>query len=61
MNPAAIEGYLKWVLVQWMVIIAVAWIFGRLGQKHGVLAAETCLRPHEHTGEQPERGFSARE
>ena len=35
MNPAAIEGYLKWVLVQWMVIIAAAWIFGRLGQKLG--------------------------
>lgn len=35
MNPAAIEGYLKWVLVQWMVIIAVAWLFGRLGQRLG--------------------------
>lgn len=35
MNPTAIEGYLKLVLGQWMVIIAVAWFFGRLGKKLG--------------------------
>lgn len=35
MNPTAIEGYLKLVLVQWMAIIAVAWAFGRLGKRLG--------------------------
>lgn len=35
MNPTAIEAHLKLVLVQWMVIIAVAWVFGRLGKKAG--------------------------
>lgn len=35
MNPTAIEGHLKLVLIQWMVIIAVAWLFGRLGQRLG--------------------------
>jgi Kef-type K+ transport system membrane component KefB len=35
MDPTAIEGYLKLVLLQWMVIIAVAWAFGRLGTKFG--------------------------
>lgn len=35
MNPAAIESYLKLVLIQWMVIIAVAWLFGRLGKLLG--------------------------
>lgn len=35
MNPTAIEGHLKLVLIQWMVIIAVAWVFGRLGKKVG--------------------------
>jgi Kef-type K+ transport system membrane component KefB len=35
MNPTAIEGYLKLVLVQWMVIIAVAWIFGQLARRLG--------------------------
>ena len=35
MNPTAIEGYLKLVLVQWMVIIGLAWVFGRLGRKLG--------------------------
>lgn len=34
-NPVAIEGYLRLVLLQWMVIIAVAWACGRLGQKLG--------------------------
>ncbi|HXI70994.1 MAG TPA: cation:proton antiporter [Verrucomicrobiae bacterium] len=35
MNPVAIEGHLKLVLIQWIVIIAAAWLFGRLGKKFG--------------------------
>lgn len=35
MNPAAIEGHLVLVLVQWMIIIAAAWAFGRIGRKFG--------------------------
>jgi Kef-type K+ transport system membrane component KefB len=35
MNPTAIENHAKLVLLQWMVIIAVAWLFGRLGRKIG--------------------------
>lgn len=35
MNPTAIEGHLKLVLLQWMVIIAAAWVFGRLGKRFG--------------------------
>lgn len=35
MNPVAIEGHLKLVLIQWMIIIAAAWAFGRLGKKFG--------------------------
>ena len=35
MNPVAIEGHLKLVLIQWMVIIAAAWAFGRLGKRFG--------------------------
>jgi Kef-type K+ transport system membrane component KefB len=35
MNPVAIEGHLTLVLIQWMIIIAAAWIFGRLGKKIG--------------------------
>ncbi len=35
MNPTAIESHLKLVLIQWMVIILVAWAFGRLGKKVG--------------------------
>jgi len=35
MNPTAIEEHLKSVLLQWMVIIAMAWAFGRLGRKVG--------------------------
>ena len=35
MNPVAIEGHLKLVLVQWMVIIAAAWAFGRIGKRLG--------------------------
>ena len=35
MNPTAIEAHLKLVLLQWLVIIAVAWAFGRLGKRFG--------------------------
>jgi Kef-type K+ transport system membrane component KefB len=35
MNPTAIEHHLKWVLLQWGVIIVVAWTFGRLGRRAG--------------------------
>jgi Kef-type K+ transport system membrane component KefB len=35
MNPEAIEGHFKLVLIQWMVIIAAAWVFGRLGKRIG--------------------------
>jgi Kef-type K+ transport system membrane component KefB len=35
MNPVAIEGHLKLVLIQWIVIIAAAWAFGRLGRRFG--------------------------
>ena len=35
MNPEAIEGHFKLVLIQWMVIIAAAWVFGRLGRRFG--------------------------
>jgi len=35
MNPVAIEGHLKLVLIQWMVIITAAWAFGRLGKRFG--------------------------
>src|SRR5208282_6023208 len=35
MNPEAIEGHFKLVLIQWMIIIAAAWAFGRLGKKLG--------------------------
>lgn len=35
MNPTAIESHLRLVLVQWGVIIAVAWLFGRLGKRLG--------------------------
>ena len=31
MNPVAIEGHLTLVLIQWMIIIAAAWVFGQLG------------------------------
>jgi Kef-type K+ transport system membrane component KefB len=33
MNPTAIESHLKWVLGQWLVIIALAWLFGRLARR----------------------------
>jgi Kef-type K+ transport system membrane component KefB len=35
MNPVAIEAHLTLVLIQWMIIIAAAWAFGRLGKKFG--------------------------
>lgn len=35
MNPTAIEAHAKLVLVQWTIIIAAAWVFGRLGRKLG--------------------------
>ncbi len=35
MNPTAIENHLKLVLVQWMIIIGVAFVFGRLGKRVG--------------------------
>lgn len=35
MNPTAIESHLRLVLIQWVVIIGVAWTFGRLGRKVG--------------------------
>ncbi len=33
MNPLHIDGQLQWVLVQWLVIMAAAWAFGRLGRR----------------------------
>lgn len=33
MNPTAIEAHLKHLLVDWAVIIVVAWAFGRLGRR----------------------------
>ena len=35
MNPTAIEAHLKWVLLQWSIIIIVSWAFGRLGRRLG--------------------------
>ena len=35
MNPVAIEAHLTLVLIQWMIIIAAAWAFGRLGKFFG--------------------------
>ncbi len=32
-NPTAIEGHLKFVLFEWMIIIAAAWLFGRAGKR----------------------------
>jgi Kef-type K+ transport system membrane component KefB len=51
MNPTAIEGHLTLVLIQWMIIIAAAWSFGRLARKiHqplavGEIAAGILLGP----------------
>jgi Kef-type K+ transport system membrane component KefB len=35
MNPEAVEGHLTLVLIQWMIIIAAAYFFGRLGKRFG--------------------------
>jgi Kef-type K+ transport system membrane component KefB len=35
MNPTAIEAHLIYVLLEWMLIIAAAWMFGRIGEKFG--------------------------
>ena len=52
MNPSAIEGHLTLVLIQWMIIIAAAWAFGRLGKRWfhqplavGEIAAGIILGP----------------
>jgi Kef-type K+ transport system membrane component KefB len=52
MNPSAIEGHLTLVLIQWMIIIAAAWTFGRLGKRFlhqplavGEIAAGIILGP----------------
>ena len=52
MNPSLIEGHLTLVLIQWMVIIAAAWMFGRLGKRWlhqplavGEIAAGIILGP----------------
>jgi Kef-type K+ transport system membrane component KefB len=52
MNPVAIEGHLTLVLIQWMIIIAAAYICGRLGKRFlnqplavGEIAAGIILGP----------------
>lgn len=52
MNPSAIEGHLTLVLIQWMIIIAAAFVFGRLGRRFfgqplavGEIAAGIILGP----------------
>ena len=52
MNPVAIEGHLKLVLLQWIIIIAAAWAVGRLGRRFfnqplavGEIAAGILLGP----------------
>jgi len=35
MNPTAIEAHAKLVLLQWIIIIAAAWVFGRLARRVG--------------------------
>lgn len=35
MDPVAIEGPFTLILIQWMIIIAAAWLFGRLGKRFG--------------------------
>jgi len=52
MNPVAIEGHLKLVLLQWIIIIAAAWALGRLGRRFfnqplavGEIAAGILLGP----------------
>ena len=45
MNPSAIEGHLTLVLIQWMIIIAAAYVVGGLGKKwfHQPLAVGEIL------------------
>ena len=52
MNPVAIEGHLTLVLIQWMIIIAAACVFGQLGEEFlhqplavGEIAAGIILGP----------------
>lgn len=52
MNPINIEGHLKLLLLQWIVIIAAAWAVGRLGRRFlnqplavGEIAAGILLGP----------------
>jgi Kef-type K+ transport system membrane component KefB len=52
MNPSAIEGHLKYVLLEWMIIIAAAFVCGRLGKRFlgqplavGEIAAGILLGP----------------
>jgi Kef-type K+ transport system membrane component KefB len=52
MNPGAIEGHLTLILIQWMIIIAAAYVFGQAGKKFlnqplavGEIAAGIILGP----------------
>ncbi len=52
MNPSAIEGHLKYVLIEWMLIIVAAFVCGRLGKRFlgqplavGEIAAGILLGP----------------
>lgn len=52
MNPSAIEGHLKYVLIEWMIIIVAAFVVGRLGKRFlgqplavGEIAAGILLGP----------------
>jgi Kef-type K+ transport system membrane component KefB len=51
MNPTAIESHLRMVLAQWIVIIAMAWLFGRVARRLrqplavGEIAAGLLLGP----------------
>lgn len=42
MNPTAIENHLRIVLMDWAIIIAVAWFFGRLGKRLGEPLGFVC-------------------
>ncbi len=52
MNPSAIEGHLKYVLIEWMIIMAAAFLCGRFGKRFlnqplavGEIAAGILLGP----------------